>query len=74
MAVPMLPRIVAEEDVEAVTLADRNEEKARQLAGADPKLRAAPVDAMDHGAVVELMKEHDLCICFVGPFLPPSPV
>ena len=38
MAAPIIPRLLAEEDVELVTLGDLNEEKARRLAEAIPDL------------------------------------
>lgn len=68
MAVPLIPRLTAEADVELVTLADRNEARAVQLAENDPKLSAAFVDASDHAQVVRLMQAHHLCICYIGPF------
>lgn len=68
MAAPIIPRLLAEEDVELVTLGDLNEEKARRLAESDPRLAASRVDATDSAAVAELMRQHDLSISYIGPF------
>ena len=68
MAVPLIPRLAAEADVERITLADRNAAKAEQLAVADPKLSSVLADASDHPRVVELMRGYDLSISYIGPF------
>ena len=68
MAAPLIPRLLDEKDVDLVTLADQNGEKVRHLAEGSPKLAAAAVDAADSDAVVELMRQHDLAISYIGPF------
>ena len=69
MALPAFIELKKEEDVEVVTLADINEAGAREKAAEEgPKFRATKVDARDHAQVVELMKAHDVTMCFVGPF------
>lgn len=68
MAAPLIPRLLTEADVERITLADRDEEKVRRLAGENPKLIAAFVDATDGDAVAEMMRRHDLTVSYIGPF------
>lgn len=59
-------------DVELVTIADKNEEAARALAGrldgARARVEVLPVDARVHEELVEAMKGHDVAASALGPF------
>jgi len=60
------------EGVEQVTIADRNLEVARQIAGRLQGKRATvdgkPVDANDHHGLVEAMRGYDVAASALGPF------
>jgi|LSQX01.2.fsa_nt_gb saccharopine dehydrogenase-like NADP-dependent oxidoreductase len=68
MAAPIIPLLEAEDDVETVTLADRDAARLKERAGSGAKMATAVVDATDEPAVLELMRQHDITICYVGPF------
>lgn len=56
-------------EVEVLTIADRNLEKAKQVAASiGPRAQARAVDARDHDALVQLMAEHDVAAGAIGPF------
>jgi saccharopine dehydrogenase-like NADP-dependent oxidoreductase len=60
------------DDVELVTIADRNEEAAKALArrvgSGRNQVRAVPVDARVHDELVAAMKGHDVAASALGPF------
>jgi saccharopine dehydrogenase-like NADP-dependent oxidoreductase len=69
MAVPLLPLLAAEADVERVVLADLNLDKARGIAaGLGDKFSAVQVDATDHAALVGLLRGNDVALGYIGPF------
>ena len=69
MAVDALDELQKERDVTAVTVADLNLEKARQVAGQrDERFCACRVDAQEQAQVVDLMRQHDIVLGFAGPF------
>ncbi|MEW6545417.1 MAG: saccharopine dehydrogenase NADP-binding domain-containing protein [Bacillota bacterium] len=56
-------------EVELLTIADRNLEKAKQVAASiGPRAQARAVDARDHNALVRLIAEHDVAAGAIGPF------
>lgn len=56
-------------EVEVLTIADRNLEKAQQVAAAiGPRAQACAVDARDHDALARLIAEHDVAAGAIGPF------
>ena len=56
-------------EVEVLTVADRNLDRARQVATAiGPRAQARPVDARDHAALTRLIAEHDVAVGAIGPF------
>ncbi len=69
MAVPAWKLLAADEEVAHVTLADLNGPKAEATAkklGA--KFSGVACDANDAAGVIALMREHDVTMCYVGPF------
>ncbi|MEW5945937.1 MAG: saccharopine dehydrogenase NADP-binding domain-containing protein [bacterium] len=69
MARAALSVLADETAVSLVTVADINERKAGAIAaGLGGKFRSARADGMDRAGTVELMKQHDVSIGFVGPF------
>lgn len=69
MAVPLLPLLKADPDVQEVVLADINEAKARMLAAKyGSKFRGAACDARHHESVVQLMRGNDVTVSYIGPF------
>lgn len=69
MAVPILPLIGAEKDVERVLLADIRVEKAKELASRyGHKYEASRVDANDPPSITRLVRGYDVAMGFIGPF------
>jgi saccharopine dehydrogenase-like NADP-dependent oxidoreductase len=69
MALDALDELMNEKDVKLVTIADINLEKAqKEAAKRGEKFVAAKLDATNHSQVVEIMKQHDISMGFVGPF------
>lgn len=69
MAVPLNKLLRDDAEVESVTLADLNGEKAKHIAKAlGEKFSACALDANDADAVARTMRGHDVAICYVGPF------
>ncbi|MBN1635337.1 MAG: saccharopine dehydrogenase NADP-binding domain-containing protein [Deltaproteobacteria bacterium] len=69
MAIDALDELMKEKDVKSVTIADLNLERARnECEKRDQRFQAVKVDATNHTQVVELMKQHDISMGFVGPF------
>jgi lysine 6-dehydrogenase len=64
--------LVASEGVTRVTIADRNVEVGRQVAGRlegkGAKLDVVKVDANNHAGLVEAMRGHDVAASALGPF------
>ncbi len=64
--------LAASENVERVTIADRNvaaaEALAARLAGAGATVDAVEVDANDHDALVDAMRGYDVAASALGPF------
>ncbi len=67
-----------EQDVELVTIADRDEAAADSwrdlLAEAPAKVEVAPVDATDHEALTNVMRGHDVAASALGPFFKFEPL
>ena len=68
MAGPLLSKLADDNTFTEVTVADLNKEKAEEIAGKNPKFKSVYVDANDHSLLVNLMREHDFSICYIGPF------
>lgn len=69
MATPLLRLLRQDEEVRTVTLADINLCKAEALAAeCGPRFSPVRCDATDHGQVTSLIKDHDVVLCYVGPF------
>lgn len=69
MAVDALDELMKEGDVKKVTIADLNIERAkREVERRDDRFVATKADATDHNQVVDVMKQHDIAMGFVGPF------
>jgi len=64
--------LVEAEDVEHVTVADRDVDRAtalaERLAGKGTHIGVVGVDAEDHQALVEALRGHDLALSSLGPF------
>ena len=64
--------LAAHEDVDLITVADRDEEAARELArrlcAQGARVEALPLDAADHSAVVRAMSRHRVAASALGPF------
>lgn len=69
MAKAAFTELGKEECVNSVTIADLNVKKAEALAiEQGEKFHSARVDGMDHNGLVELMRQHDVAIGYIGPF------
>ncbi|NLZ28590.1 MAG: hypothetical protein GX887_06450 [Firmicutes bacterium] len=68
MAAPLIPLLLAEEDVGIITLADLNLERVQSIAKDEPRLEAVSVDASDGAEVEKMIGQHDLAINYIGPF------
>ena len=69
MAVPILPLLGQEADVEKIKLADIRVDKARELATKlGPKYEAARLDANDPASLAEVLAGSDVAMGYVGPF------
>jgi saccharopine dehydrogenase-like NADP-dependent oxidoreductase len=64
--------LAGSEGVTRVTIADRNTERAEQIAaslrGASAEVDVARIDANDHDGLVRAMKGYDLAASALGPF------
>ncbi len=69
MAVAMVHLMRQESAIEHVTLADLDAEAASARAGeAGAKFAGMALDIMEHDALVDAMKRHDITLSYAGPF------
>ena len=69
MAASMIDLMKGEADIEAVTLADLDEEKAAARASeAGDKFSGTKIDVAQRASLTVAMKEHDLALGYAGPF------
>jgi len=69
MAVSMVDLMKGETDIEAVTLADLDEDKAKARAReAGDKFSGTRIDVSQRESLLAAMREHDLALSYAGPF------
>lgn len=69
MAVSMLDLMKEEEDIQEVTIADLDEQRAKSMArAAGEKFSAKKVDVTQHEVLIGAIRGHDLVLSYVGPF------